>query len=270
MPSFVSRRLLSRRELRFATGGALSVAAAGLLGAALWLSPWSPSALDRAADLAARGDTDAAIQVYLEVAHGPGFASTCKQALWQAAWLASVDTDAPQRGVELLRDFTARYPADPLAAQAWDRLGTMYSLYQGDAVRAAEAWEQAAAVSPALPDAGRWLVDAGLAYADAALVERADRALSTATAYPDHAVAAHLALGRLHLASDPATAYDHYGAALGLARTEEDASLARLGVASALESLDRVDQALAELEGGDQDDAALNRRRARLQARERR
>lgn len=270
MPSFISRRLLSVRELGFASRGAIGLALVGLLATGAWFSPWSPGAMDHAADLAARGDTDAAVGVYLRVADGPVLPSMARDARWQAAWVASVDTTQPQRAVELLRDFTSRYPADPLAAQAFERLATLYSLYQGDPVRAAEAWESAAAVSPASPDAGRWLVEAGLAYSDADLPERAATALRAATAHPSQAVAAHLGLGRLLLAQDPAKAYDHYTAALGLARDEQDTTVARLGMASALEALDRVDQALAELEGADGSDPAVARRRARLQARERR
>lgn len=270
MASSISRRLLSRRELRFVSRGAVVVSLGGLLVAAAWLTPWSPGAMDHAADLAAHGDTQAAIDVYLDIADGRGFDSTRKQARWSAAWLASVDSAQPQQAVELLRDFTQRYPQDPLTARAWDRLGAVYSLYQRDSLRAAEAWQAAALVAPEHDDAGRWLLDAGLAYADADLADRAHDLLSQAATHPTQAVAAHLALGRLSLSTDPATAYGHYSSALGQADDPRDVSLARLGIATALESLDRVDQALAELEQGDSDDDALNRRRARLQARDRR
>lgn len=270
MPNPMSRRLLSRRELRFVSRGATVVVTAGLLAVGAWLTPWSPGAMDHAADLAAHGDTQAAIGVYLDIADGKGFPQTRADARWAAAWLASVDAERPQQAVDLLRDFTRKHPDDPRVAQAWGRLGTMYSLYLHDDVRAAEAWQAAAASGPDHEDAGDWLLDAGIAYSDAGLAPRAVEVLTLAAAHPDTAVAAQLALGRLALGTDPATAYDHYSRALRQATEPADASLARLGIATALESLDRVDQALAELGSGDPGDAALTRRRARLEARDRR
>jgi len=265
----ISFRLLSRRELRFATRGALGVGAVGLLVAAFWLSPWSPGALEHAAQLAAMGDTDQAIDVYLDVANGPAFAGTQRDARWSAAWLASVDDGDPQRALLLLRDYATRYPADPHAAQAWERLATLYRLHMHDPVRAAQAWDHAAAVSLSSPDAHRWKLEAGLAWIDAEQPERALVSLRAAAINPAQAPAAWLAMGRLQLSQDPAAAYDAYSKALTTSACEADASLARLGVATALESLDKVDQALAELDAGDRQDPALQRRRARLQAHER-
>ncbi len=263
-------QILHPRELRFVGSRALVVIGLGILGGAFWFSPWSPAALDNAASLAARGDSDGAIAAYLDVADGPAFRGVREEALWQAAWLASVDGDHPQQAVELLRAYVQQAPGSARAAQAQERLATLYRLYLGDPIRAAEAWEHAADLSPAHAAAGRWQLDAGLAYMEAGLNDRARDAFDRAVAHPDVRVAAHLALGRVYLLDDPAAAYDHYSQALVSAQDPGDASLARLGAATALEALDEVGQALAELEGGDENDPALQRRRARLSARDRR
>ncbi len=259
--------LLHKHELRFVLGRAALVAALGLVALGTAMSPWSPLALDRAASLAAGGDDTAAIDAYLDLASTAGSQQARDDAAWKAAWLASVDAGDPQQAVELLRSYADAHPATARAATAQDRLGTLYQLYLQDPIRAAEAWQAAAQAAPDAPDVGRWQLDAGLAYLDAGLRDRAAAALDEATGHDSTFVAAQLALGRLSLADDPASAYDHYTLALGRAGTDGDRSLARLGVATALEGLDRVGQALAELEDSD-DDPALQRRRARLQARD--
>lgn len=268
-PRTTLSRLLLPRELRFVSRGAALVLVGGALFGGFWLSPWSPMGLDRAATLAASGETDRAVAAYMEIADGPGFPATRLDARWQAAWLASVDPTDPQRAVDLLRDFAQREPDTLRTAHAHERLGTLYRLYLGDLVRAAEAWQQAAALAPAAPEAGHWQLDAGLAYLDAGLPDKAAEPLLAATQTAE-AVPAHLALGRMFLAEQPTLAYEHYSAAVRLATDEADRSLARLGAATALESLDQVDEALAELEAGGDDDRVLQRRRARLEAREQR
>ena len=268
--STISRRLFSRRERAFAARGALSVLGAGMLFGAFWLSPWSPGAQGRAGSLAASGQTDRAIEAYLDIAHGPACTAHQREALWQAAWLASVDPHDPQRAVDLMRGYVEAWPVSEHSAMAYERLATLYRLYLTDPVRAAEAWEKGAELLPASPDAARFQLEAGLAFVEAGLTERALPLLEAAAREPGQQVAAQLALGRITLPVDAARAYDHYAQALATAKDPADASLARLGAATALEALDQVDQALAELEGGDPADPALQRRRARLEARERR
>lgn len=255
--------LLTRRELRFATRGMVRLGLAGALAAAGWLSPLSPGPLIHAGDLASSGRTDAAIEVYLHAADTQLLASSRLKARWAAASLASVDTSHPQRAIELLRGFVAEHPEDPLAAQALARLGTLYLLYQHDPVRAAEAWDQAVAIAPQDPSVGQWSLDAGLALADARLDEQAMVQLNRAATHPEQAFGARLAMGRLMLANDPVAAYEHYSAAARAAGNETDASLARLGAASALEALDRVEQAVAELSEAEADEPGVQRPRPR-------
>ncbi|RME28155.1 MAG: hypothetical protein D6798_03010 [Deltaproteobacteria bacterium] len=261
------KALLYPDELIFVLRRGILVALVGLLAVGAAFSRWSPLSLDRAAALAAGGDAAAAVDAYLEIARSAVSPKVRDDAAWQAALLASVDGHDPQRAVELLRSYAHTHPDTDRAAQALDRLGTLYQLYLQDPIRAAEAWQAAAAAAPDSPRVGRWQLDAGLAYLDAGLRDRAAAALQEAADHDSTFVAAKLALGRMALVDDPAAAYDHYSQALGRAQVDADRSLARLGIATALEALDRVPQALAELEDGD-DDPALQRRRARLQARD--
>ena len=60
-------------------------------------------------------------------------------------------------------------------------------------------------------------------------------------------VAAHLAQGRIHLQRDPAQAYSDYDAAFRVGAEGEAGRLAHLGMATALEYLDRREAAPAEL-----------------------
>jgi hypothetical protein len=114
------------------------------------------------------------------------------------------------------------------------------------------------------------MLNAGIALADAGDSDNALRALNVAKSRPEQAVAANLALGRLHLQRDPAQSYSDYDAAFRAGASGESRRLAHLGMATALEYLDRRDAALAELDEVAEDgeaDAALERRRNRLRAR---
>lgn len=266
MRTDLSSLLLSRRELRFVTRGMVRLGLVGALAVGAWLSPLSPGPMMHAGDLAAAGQVDAAIEVYLHAAQSHLLPSTRREAHWAAASLASVDTTRPQRAIGLLRDFILQHPGHLESAQASARLGTLYLLYQHDPVRAAEAWGQAVAIAPQDPQAGQWLLDAGLVLSDAGLNDQGLAQLQRATQHPTQAFAAHFAMGRMTMALDPATAYGHYSAATRAATEEADQNLARLGAASALEALDRVDQAVAELSAVDSDQPELQRRRARLLA----
>ncbi len=266
MRTDLSSLLLTRRELRFVTRGMVRLGLVGALVVGGWLSPLSPGPMMHAGDLAASGQIDAAIDVYLHSAHSHLLPSTRREALWAAASLASVDTTRPQRAIDLLRDFVLQHPGQAETAQASARLGTLYLLYQHDPVRAAEAWGQAVATAPQDPQAGQWLLDAGLALADAGLSEQALTQLQRATEHPAQAFAASFAMGRLTMTVDPALAYGHYSAAARAATDGSDQNLARLGAASALEALDRVDQAVAELSAVETDEPGVQRRRARLLA----
>ena len=249
----------------------VGVALAIVLGfSAFWSSSMSPAALDRTAAQAAAGDVDGAVDAYLTQANGLSSVDRRGEALWRASVLTHVALSAPDDAVGLLEQLIERFPDHPRVVDAHARIAMIQRHHDGDAVRAGMRWVAAASIDPSHVDAGRWMLDAGLAFADAGDFDSALRALRVASTRTEQAVAAHLAQGRIHLQRDPAQAYSDYDAAFRAGADQEAQRLAQLGMATALEYLDRRDAALAELDEALEDgdaDAALERRRERLRAR---
>lgn len=209
----------------------------GLAFVGWWASAWSPVALDRPAVHMARGDVDAAIDGYLELARGRGPDDVKAEALWRAAMLTAVDAGRVQQGIDLFRELQLTWPGAGRAVEADARLASLYQQVLHDDLRAAEHWQLAAQASPQHADAGRWLLDAGLALATVGRDADAVVALQSASERPKQRVAAALALGRLTVRDDPASAFGWYDVALRAAGSEEERSIARLGIATATEGL---------------------------------
>jgi len=118
---------------------------------------------------------------------------------------------------------------------------------QGQHLRAARRYEQIARLTP---ESTPWLQSASLAWER---VGRTDRALlrqaQVAIGGSDQVAEARLAMGRLSLGQGRTDrAYAHYAAALRADPTHEQARLARLGMAMALDAMGRFDLAIAELD----------------------
>jgi tetratricopeptide (TPR) repeat protein len=262
--------LLPEQERRYLVTGVLTTAATIVAAVVLWASPLSPVSLDRTAAVAASGDEAEAVSEYLDLAYGWGPSARRGEALWRAAVLTHVGLGEVEHSAEMLEDLVVRFPSHRRVADAHARMGMIHREHHGDPVRAGMRWVAGASVNPAHPDAGRWMLNAGIAFADAGDLDSAHTALSAAASRPDQAVAARLAEGRLHLITDPAQAYADYDAAFRAGATGDSRRLARLGMATALEHLDRREQALAELDDavdGSDRGPALRRRRDRLAAR---
>jgi len=256
---------LSADEARYVLRG-VSVVGFGVLGlGAFWLSPWSPEAIDRPALMLGYGFPNLAFQSWVDLAHGLAPASTRAEALWRAANLAATDLERPQEAVNLLRELIDEHPDHPRAAEARDRLASLYAGALRDPVRAAETWEEAARAAPQDFEAGHWMLEAGQSYVRANLPDRAEPALREAAADPAQAVEAWLALGSILLSSDASAADAAFQQALRAGASGDEASLAILGSATALERLDRRDEALESLNSaiaaGDDDEAIRNRAR---------
>jgi tetratricopeptide (TPR) repeat protein len=261
---------LPKSERQYLLRGVATAVAVVVVLVSFWMSPISPVALDRTAARAAAGDAEGAVEAYIEQANSYGRVAFRAEALWRAAVITHVTLDQPKRAADLLETLIERYPDHDRVVDAHARMGLIHRHHNGDPIRAGLRWVAAASVDPAHAEAGRWMLDAGLAFADAGDVEHALAALRVAASRPQHAVAAWLAQGRLQLQSDPAQAYSDYDAAFRAGADGEARRLAHLGMATALEHLDRREAALAELEEVMEDgdaDAALKRRRNRLRAR---
>ena len=261
---------LPKTERMFLLHGAGTALAAVVVGVVFWTSSLSPVAAHRTAVQAVRGDVEGAVAAYIDQADSFSSVQRRGEALWRAAVLSHVSLSDTASTVDLLEQLIERFPEHPRAVDAHARIAMIQRHHDGDPIRAGMRWVAAASIDPAHVDAGRWMLDAGLAFADAGDLDSALSALRIAAARPDQAVAAHLAAGRIHLQRDPAQAYSDYDAAFRAGAEGESRRLAHLGMATALEYLDRHEAALAELdealEFGDTD-AALLRRRNRLRAR---
>jgi hypothetical protein len=261
---------MSSQERRYLWTGAGSALGLVVALVCLWASPLSPVSLDNSALQAASGSPADAVEAYLDQSQGWGTDQNKGEALWRAAVLSQVELTDPAQAGRIIEDLITRFPGHIRVAEAHARMAWIHSVHHRDPVQAGIRWVAAAAVNPRHPQAGRWMLDAGLAFADAGDTGRAMLALAQAATRPDQVVAARLAQGRMRLSADPAQAYVDYDAAFRAGATGEDRRLARLGMATALEHLDRREQALAELEEAAEEgmsDAALRRRRQRLRAR---
>ena len=72
------------------------------------------------------------------------------------------------------------YPEHPRVVEAHARMGMIHRHHHGDPVRAGMRWVAAASIDPGHEMAGRWMLDAGLAFADAGDIENALSALDVA------------------------------------------------------------------------------------------
>ncbi len=250
--------------------GVAAAAFAVAAGIGFWMSPLSPASIDRTAAQAARGDVAGAVASYTDQSNSWASRARRGEALWRAAVLTHVSLDKPEDSERMLEQLIERFPDHPRVVDAHARIALIHRHHNGDPVRAGVRWIAAASIAPAHVDAGQWMLNAGIALADAGDSDNALRALNVAKSRPEQAVAANLALGRLHLQRDPAQSYSDYDAAFRAGASGESRRLAHLGMATALEYLDRRDAALAELDEVAEDgeaDAALERRRNRLRAR---
>ena len=165
--------------------------------------PLSPAHLDRTAARAASGDVNGAVKDYLSQADSIASSQSRGEALWRAAVLTHVAKSEPQTAVSMLERLIEIFPEHPRVVDAHARIAMIERHHDGDAIRAGMRWVAAASIDPGHVDAGRWMLDAGLAFADAGDFDKALSALRVASTRPTQAVAAHLAQGRIHLQRDP-------------------------------------------------------------------
>lgn len=259
-----------KAERTYLLNGVAAAVVAVVASMGFWMSPLSPASIDRTAAQAARGDVVGAIESYTDQSDSWASRTRRGEALWRAAVLTHVSLDKPEESERMLEQLIERFPDHPRVVDAHARIALIHRHHNGDPVRAGVRWIAAASIAPAHVDAGQWMLNAGIALADAGDSDNALRALNVAKNRAEQAVAANLALGRLHLQRDPAQSYSDYDAAFRAGASGEARRLAHLGMATALEYLDRRDAALAELDEVAEDgeaDAALERRRNRLRAR---
>jgi tetratricopeptide (TPR) repeat protein len=262
-------RSLSWRELAYVGSASAVVPMLVAVSVAFWSSPYSPVALDRPAALVATGDVTQAAAAYDALAQSGASVETRREAAWRSAQLAALDASDPIDAVAQLERYLNEWSDGTRAADAWALMAGVYASELNDPLQAASCWEQAAHLNPAHGDAGRWLLESGKTFARHVQLVPAERVLMLATAYPDQSGSAWLALARMRLSEDPASAYAAYdSAARAIGPSSAGAALARLGMATALERLEGRQAALAQLDEslaeGEVMDRSLLRRRQRL------
>lgn len=273
-PTHVSRlsaslRSLSWRELAYVSSASAVVPVLVAIAVAFWSSPYSPVALDRPAALVAAGDVTQAAAAYDALAQSGASLDTRREAAWRSAQLAALDAADPVDAVAQLQRYLDEWSDEARVADAWALMAGVYASELNDPLQAASCWEQAARLNPNHADAGRWLLESGKTFARHLQPVPAERVLALATAYPHQSGSAWLALARMRLSEDPASAYAAYdSAARAVGPTSAGAALARLGMATALERLEGREAALAQLDEslaeGEVMDRSLLRRRQRL------
>lgn len=255
---------LTKAELRYVCSGLALSVVVGVLALGAWLGPWSPRGLEQADAMLAAGESEAAMAAYLDLAAEGWRERDRADALWKAAQLARAEGELSEASVLLTR-FSEDFVEDPRAAEALADKAELYLAVMDRPESAARAWSAAARQGTDPEQAGQWWLRAGRAWLEAGSEAKARVAFRAATSTEGTRTEAWLALGNLALGSDPAEAYDAYDRALRAAADGELGSLARLGMATAIERLDGAEAALAEVDAEAALDTALSRRRVRLE-----
>lgn len=231
------------------------------------LGPTSPLALDRAEQSLANGQVERALLTCERTARWAPLPSWRAQARYRAATIRARSMDQPAQAVRELRALLDDGQADARTEALALQLLAQSLEARGRYRQAAERYEQLARIAP---QPASWLQAAALAWeragrSDRALLRHAEAPLRD----PGLTIEASLAMGRIALGRGRTDkAYAAYAGALQAAPSQEQARLARLGMAMALDAMGRFEQALAELDEADPDsDRAIGIARERVQRR---
>jgi len=215
----------------------------------------------------------------MEQAVGWGSDAEREEALWRAAMLETVELGHRRKAIELLLDFQKTWPNSKHRADGFAHLAELYAPDQNEKLsrfqrkerskKAAKTFELAANTAPEHPQAGAWLVRAAGIWTALEEETRADATWRKVSQYEEYRVAAMLSMANTILPESPEQAYRAFSEILAENPTGGDATLARLGLATALERMERYSEAeqtvdLALSEAGT--DPALTQRKRRLEA----
>jgi len=236
--------------------------------AALWLAPVSPLALWRADAALSSGDALSAVEQYDAIAEYNPIDSLRRDALYRGAMVWSVDLRDAREARLRWQAYADLAPDNLQASEAFEQIGRLY-LAEQSPQEAARLYRLAYEVAPddprgvdRLQSAARALEASG--QADAAL-ETWEQVFAIST---EHRSVALMRQAEIRLSlGDPTEALSLYDRAVTLAMDDHQDALARLGVASCLERLGNLDEAIAELDQTDLSGDARDRRMKGLRAR---
>jgi len=251
-------------------GGGLVLAVA-LCASAVFLgwSGRSPLAMSFADAAAGAGHLDAAIERYDTIAAVNPSEAVRADALWRAGMMLDADRHDAAAARSRFRRLSVMEGSD-LRGPAYAQVGRILVTEERRLSAGGDALWDAQRVAPGHPDARRWLAGAAQAYAEAGEASSSERAWTAlARDYPGDRVTALLGRAALKLAADDTTSALHlYRLAQDSApATSAVAAVAGLGVATCLERLGDLDEALAELDAADLPDGVRSARAGGMRAR---
>jgi len=232
----------------------------------LGLGPFTPLAHDRAEHALLREGPQAAVDAYGDAARWGLLRRWRAGARYRAANLQARGMDEPGLAISTLRT-TLRHGADDPRIEALTLALLAECLEaRGRHRPAALRWEQLARLDS---DPSEALLAAARAWERARRPDRALLRLAEAgLRCPEQRAEALLSMGRVGLGMGRTDkAYAWYAQALDAQPNPEQANLARLGMAMALDDMGQHEQALAELDEAHGEDRAIDIARARLQRR---
>ncbi len=244
-------------------------AVAGVLVGLVWAHPASPCALWRGDVALGNGRPHAAVARYDDVARTHPSEGVRAEALRRSALLWEVELGHPSQARARLEELLRLAMTDTERADVLERVGLLL-LDEGHPLEAARRLREAHDVDPQASDAPQRLVRSARAAAsagDLTLAERTWRRLGKL--HPVHLARANVGRGHLRLQrGDAEGALTMYEAGVDHAYDPDVAAVARLGVATCLERLGDLDQALAELDAAELPPEVLDRRAGSIKARD--
>ena len=268
------------RTAIFLSSGAAVFALIGATALVFWWSPISPLSRDEPALLVSSGDMDGASQAYLQQAVGWGSDAEREQAMWRAALLEAVELNHRRKAIRLLTEFQETWPNSIHHTEAYLLLAKLYEpgseedltrVHRHERLRkTAQSLELALLSDAQHEQAGEWLVRIAGIWTELGDSTRADATWRRVTSYESHRVEAMLVLANGLLPESPEKAYRAFREVLQVnGSAGGDGTLARLGMATALERMEEyeaaeknVNLALSE----NIEDQALQQRKRRLEA----
>lgn len=237
------------------------------VAALLWMTPVSPAALGRADAHLGQGDAPEAAHAYDEISEQNPWADTRQEALYRSAMVHAMDlgdTEAARGRLHRL----AALGGVTRAAEAWESIGRL-RLDEGHPRAASRAFVNAWEVDPdaaravqRLEAAARARTEIGDVHMALKLWRRLERE------HPEHRDAGLVARAQIALAQgEAADALGLFDEAARLSENPELVTVARLGVATCLERMGDLDEALAAMDSLDLPEDVLEARKEGLRVR---
>ena len=229
-----------------------ALAGLGALVAALWVVPGSPVTLWRADAALGASDGARALALYDDVAAWGWTSDLQRSALRRGAALLATELARPAEARARLERLLALEAEPAVQAELHERIAHLWAATH-DLELATRSFVASVQAAPRHPRAADRLVLAGRTASEAGRMELAGHLWDRlADHYPSHLATARLAQGRAAIAADDATlALRLFDEALAAAQSPDQRAAARLGIATSLERLGNLDEAIAELDSAD-------------------